>query len=266
MASFPTVLGTATSTRSTGTDHSVTMPGGIVAGEILLVFASFEGTTGITVPGDWTVQSNTLNAPGIRLLVVSKIAAGSDTLTLTSAASTSSAHAAYRAFSNDNTLRITTATGTSTTPNPPSLNNGASQKFLWFAAFAGDSSSATVTSYPANYTTNQLTAHRGRALLAVATRNNEIGTEDPGVFTIPASDRWACATVSIDEQALVNGNFPIVTSVSDIFAPAIDFAGNGTFPLLVSNSSFFTPSTKAATKANWVNEPKPSTTWINEQR
>lgn len=265
MASFPTVLGTATSIRSTTTSHPVTMPGGIVAGEILLVFASFQSTTGITVPGDWTVQSNTLNS-AIRLLVLSKIAAGSDTLTLTSAASTNSAHAAYRAFSNDNTLRITTASGTSTTPNPPSLNNGASQKFLWFAAFASESSSATVTSYPANYTTNQLTAHQGNALLAVATRNNEIGTEDPGVFTIPASDRWACATLSIDEQVLVNGNFPIVTSVSDIFAPAIDFAGNATFPLLVSNSSFFTPSTKAATKTNWVNEPKPSTTWVNEPR
>jgi len=242
------------------------MPAGIVAGDRLVVCAAFDTSAAVTVPGDWTTTSNTTNGAAIRLLVLTKVAAGSDTLTLTTVSSTvSSAHASFRTFSNDNTIRSgTAATGTSDSPDPPSLNNGTSEKFLWFAV-TGWGSSATATAYPTSFSDNQLTAAVGNVGVAVATRDNEASTQDPAVFTISGSALWVSQTLSIDEQALVVGNFPIVTQPSTIFSLATDFAGNGNFALLEMNSTVFQPTATVGTKTTWVNEAATTeTNWVNE--
>lgn len=260
MAAFAVVQSTSSNTVASNTTHAVTMPSGITAGDVLLAFSTFDTNAAATPSAGWTTINSTTSGAGLRFNVLRKIAAGSDTLTYTTGAGVTSAHAVYRIYSNDTTTQNgTAATGTSTTPNPPSLDNGASQKFIWIAA-AG--STNAFSGYPTNYSDNQINSGTGNAHVSVATRSLEASSEDPGTFTT-TSGAWAAQTLSIDEQATVTGNFPIITSDSTLFSPAIDFAGDGNFPILEMSSQIFQPTTVVSSRSRWTSKTKPTSDWTN---
>jgi hypothetical protein len=72
---------------------------------------------------------------------------------------------------------------------------------LWIAVGATDDGTKTLSSYPTNYTVDQITASSGVSggvVLAVATRELNASTESPGAFTFSGSnDATMAATVAI---------------------------------------------------------------------
>lgn len=253
MAAFPVVQATNSNTVSSNTTHVVSMPSGITAGDILIAFSTFDTNATVTPSAGWDVVSSTTNGAGLRLSILRKIAEGSDTLTYTTGTSRTSAHAVYRIYSNDTTtLNGTAATGSSTSPNPPNLDNGTSQKFLWIAA-AG--SATAFSGYPTNYSGNQINAGTGNAHLSVATRSLEASSEDPGTFTI-ASGVWVAQTLSIDEQAGIEGNFNLITSGSQVFTPTVDHAADATFSLIESGAQALVPSAVIYERTKWTTTQK----------
>lgn len=228
--SFPIVQGTATSSTNTaGTSHTFTLPASIVAGELLLLIVSI-GSTAATFNAlaGWTELLDESAAAGLK--VIYKIAAGGDSNpTFTSSASTRSAGIAFRISGHNSATNApevgTTATGTSTTPNPPNLApvGGIAKDYLWIA-FCGSSGEQAddgtyCTAFPTNYGSNHLQKTCGTAgtnlggMVACASRNLNGTSDDPGTFTVSENDAWRAQTVVVHPSV---GGGPIVGRGSPI--------------------------------------------------
>ena len=91
------------------------------------------------------------------------------------------------------------ATGSSTSPNPPSLTSGfGATNTLWIAT--SHSAGSTTVNPPASYTTQTLSNTggngTGNATMATATLQSANATENPGNFSI-TSGQWAANTIAI---------------------------------------------------------------------
>lgn len=95
------------------------------------------------------------------------------------------------------------ATGNSANPNPPSVTPSwgahAANIFLVYAA-RDDSVANTITAYPTNYSTAQADSNAITSagnMGGAARINANVSPEDPGTFTISASETWAAFTVAV---------------------------------------------------------------------
>lgn len=137
----PTVAARAsgTSGSTAQSTHAITLPAGITAGDLLVViFGANNSTTTITTASSgWTtgtVQNSSANASGV---VFWKIAAGGDTLSVSTGTSAQSAHTSYRITGAASTPTITQTKNDSigTNPDPPAVTPaGGSKDYLYIAA------------------------------------------------------------------------------------------------------------------------------------
>lgn len=203
---YPQVAGYNTSFEAGNeTSHTVNLPASISNGELLIVFFSTDGDNVATFPGGWTKIFNVSDTRDIHLSVAYRIADGNEeaTITVTTTSSETSTHISFRITghnSSTNAPEISTgAQGTNVNPDPDSLTAtwGAGNN-LWIAMSANDDNE-TVDAYPTNYDSNQHSLDGGGGpTLAVATYNyNTTDTQDPGTFTIGASEEWIAATLVV---------------------------------------------------------------------
>ncbi len=202
----------ATTSNSNGTSLSggvsLNMPSGITAGDLLLVYASNDNTGGTNMAiSGWTAlfhQQYTGNV--VSFGAWAKIATGSDTATLTGA-SQDYAATVMRVTDHgviDPATDIVVGTPALTSnanPNPPSLDAGISEKWLWIEGFGAEDDDAAAGSYVStNYTAITLveSAQSGSStMMAVGYRQNETQTEDPGTMAMDASEEAVANTIAI---------------------------------------------------------------------
>lgn len=182
--------------------HPINLPAGIASGDLLLVFAVFNGGPTVTDPSGWSLLASN-GASGDAARIYAKIADGSEGATVTVTLSGNQrAHAAsYRITGNRNgvtssEIAVSTAVDANTaTPDPPSLTpSWGSDENLWIAVDLCASSAFTFSSYPTNYSLGQLNAQSGNNnnanAVSVAARLLTATSEDPGSFTtVTARDR-----------------------------------------------------------------------------
>lgn len=217
---FPSVTSITTTNTGTGfasdsTNHNVSMPATTTAGDLLLMFFSYDSNSNPTITdpdgADGWTQLTAVNSAtnGVFGSVWAKVATGSDGSTVNFASSNTQSAAAqvYRIPASSwygtiaDGIEVTNAAGASTAnPNPPSLTApwGADDN-LWIAYNAGGTFTSA-NSYPANYTNgsfaNGNTGTNG-ASVATARRENAVVTEDPGTFTMNAGNTSVAFTVAI---------------------------------------------------------------------
>lgn len=192
----PVLETSASSTiNSAGTSHSVTMPSGITAGDIIIVFASFNVATGnVSDPGGgWNYEENTYGSNTAVMLW--KVATGSDTLTITTTSSATSAHVAFR-ISGGTTVSSTGALGPGVSASdPPNHDAGVVRNYLWLAA--AHTNTADLTGSPSGYSTIVKARETGNSrTVGGGTRANRASSEDPGTFS-SATDNNYVRTVAI---------------------------------------------------------------------
>src|SRR5574341_1316784 len=214
-ASFPQVVSTATSfscTTASSVDP-ITMPSGIVAGDLLIVIHSTDlnGGTRTWDGGFNEILDDTTTNTNIG--VAYKIATGGDTLTVTRSAQDRFSAIALRitaaSWHGTTPPEISTiATGSSTTPDPNSVTaswGAADNLFIAFHGHDTTTANASVTVWPANYAQNQIEgpycSSSGEPNLA--TRELAAASDDPGTFTISASRPWKAGTIVVRPVAVV---------------------------------------------------------------
>jgi hypothetical protein len=214
---FPAVETTAETAVSTaGTNHAITLPASIAAGDLLLIFLD-KGNTAATINShaDWTELLDENFGNG--LYIAYRWATGSDSNpTLVSSASTRSATIAYRISGAENPATSppqvgTTATGSGTAPDPPSLTAGGGtvKDYLWIACFGRDGEEADddtwATGPPSGYT-GLLQKACGVAgtnlggMIATAHRQLNAAVENPTAFAV-ATGGWRANTVAVHPAA-----------------------------------------------------------------
>ena len=259
MASFPVIQGSNNSSANTTTSHSVSMPASIVAGEKLVVVFSCDSTATVDTPSGWTKSVDVTNGV-VRLAIYTKTAAGSDTLTVTTSGNTDSGHAAYRIVTN-NSIQIATNTSSE---DPPNLTpSGGSGKYTWIAG-VGSGGSASVSAYPTNYSSNQVTNTAEDFMVAMATDDVEASSENPATYTLSGGSNPLSFTIAIEEQDGVVGSFSLIQQSSQVIQPTIDYPAQASFSLITMSSSINQPTATAENKTVWTNEAAESTTWTNE--
>lgn len=206
---FPTGQARATgrTTAANVTSHPVTMPSGIVAGELLLVLFSTDGTPTCTDgSGLWTKLGQVNDAAvNCTAAIFHKIAAGSDTLTVTTSVGEQSSHISHRISGASGVVTAASAVTNgiaSANSNPPNHTPPAGAKdYLWIACRTGDST-PVATVAPTNYGNLLSIAAAGTAgaSSSVADRLLNAASDDPGAFT-SASEDWVCLTLAIEPAA-----------------------------------------------------------------
>lgn len=191
-----------------GPNHTVPLPAGIVAGDLLLVFfaADITGVTPlITFPNegvDWIQLFETEVAGAVNFAVAYRIADGGEgaNIVVTTSQNDCSAYTTYRISGYSGVPEVpAAATGSSANPNPPSLTPswGASDT-LWFAC-QGNDHLDQVTVYPTDYTDgrNDWGNHANGCGVGTARRELNAVSEDPGTFTLAAGEEWVANTIAI---------------------------------------------------------------------
>lgn len=217
----PTLFGSNT------TAHQVAMPATVNAGELLLTFFTNDGSATVTNPGGgWASLGTAVNGTNVRASVYGKIADGTEGGTTVNFVTSATEHAAAQVYrisgwgGDARDVQVsTTANGASTAPNAPSLDPGwGTGEVLWLT-YAGYSSGATVSSYPANFTNGTLSRSAtsgttATAEVATARRETTAASEDAGAFALTASSAWVAMTVAIRSAAIPRFKTVIFTTVA----------------------------------------------------
>lgn len=180
MTAFPNVLATATTAFALNSSFVLTMPSGIQADELLVALVEGDSVTGDTMSG-WTKIGTATSGSAQDLTVYGKIAAGSDTGTVSGAFAGRLGEVYQIADWSGVIADIGIAVSSSSTMDAPSLDMGASRDHLWLV-FARTNAAAP-SAAPTNYT-NLLGVGSGSTVnLASARRALTAQTENPGAFT-----------------------------------------------------------------------------------
>jgi hypothetical protein len=201
---------TTSATNTPSTSHTITLPGTTVSGELLIAVLMFNSDTTVTGMSGWTRLDNNSASPG-QSEVWAKIATGSDGASVSATTSTSQAGAFVVARISGNNGGVVNNTdytiakssaATTANPNPPSVTaawGSSSALFMAICCVRGDND--TVTGYPASYSNGAYSVTTngggGGATAGVAFRALSSATDDPGTFTLSASEYGACYTIVI---------------------------------------------------------------------
>ncbi len=212
---FPQIQGTA-GTGGGAEPGSITLPAGIVTGERLLALVAFDSlstdtTISLTHTGTGWVKLAELRAAGSVVTGVfeKREATGSDALTVGvdgNSVGEIGNWIVYRISGHDpaQAAEIAGEIGTGSDANidaPNLVASWGSADNLWVWAAGWDNATRTLTSYPANYTANQVTnvgsASSASVGVAMATRALTSASENPGIATISSADQWTAFTIAI---------------------------------------------------------------------
>jgi hypothetical protein len=198
-----TAFGTAT------TDHNVNMPATVNAGDLLIVLFTNDRNATVTIPAGWTELASDTSGQHVRLSVYYRIAAGTEggtTVNFITSATEEAAAQVYRITNWHGTTppEISTAvTGTDASPDPASLDPAGWDiaDTLWIAVAGQDRGNEPGTpAYPSSYTDGTSTLSStgiGSCRTLSARRVLATVLQDPGAFTIPASEQWVAFTVAV---------------------------------------------------------------------
>jgi hypothetical protein len=207
----PVVEATATSsTETAGTTHTVALPTGILSGDLLVAGFAVDGNqrqVTVTWPAGWAELFDLMNDDNFAVeaecggSIAYRVADGTEgsSITVTTSESETSAHTVYR-ISGAGTPEFAPARSLTTpdaSPDPPELTySGGSGNHLWLAWSFSDDLDA-VTGFPTDYTDGITVSagSSGACTIGSARRKLAAATDNPGVFTLAATEEWVAATV-----------------------------------------------------------------------
>lgn len=207
-AAFPVIADTNTSVVSTNeTSHTMDLPPNISSGDLLLlVFASDGGAGGITWPAGYTEFKEFAQDTNVTLSLAYRQADGTEgaTITVTTGGAQQTSHGAYRITGHVDPVTqapedSTGASGATANPDPDSLSPTTGAKdYLWIAVHANDGNKTT-DAFPTSYDLSQISQAGGvsGAGVALAGRQLNAASEDPGSFTLNIADQWVAVTVAV---------------------------------------------------------------------
>lgn len=194
------------------TSHSVTMPSGISAGDLILVVFS-NNSTGTTQSIDtgvsgvnWSTLATVADTSNIRTVVYAKIAAGGDALTITTSASAWTSRTAYRISGCDSVAKVYTQTQAiqvNAAPDPSSFAPSfGSAAYLWIACaqWLGAASPISLSGYPSTYVGTQTSSApdaTNKCGSGSAETTTTAASENPGAFTLSASTNNRCQVIAV---------------------------------------------------------------------
>lgn len=206
--SFPVIAATATTTSASGSaTHTINLPSGIASGNLLFLIVQWKNDSASvsSLSQTWNVLTGQTGSSR-RTAMFWRVSDGTEgaTTTVTFSASTDMVMGlAYRTTGAQSVEIGTYATGSSNSPNPPSLSpSWGSAKTLWAIYIGVADNRQSLSSYPSNYTLSQITSVGSASSGStnqeawLAGYQNEASSEDPGTGTLSSSLSWVAQTIA----------------------------------------------------------------------
>jgi hypothetical protein len=205
-----TVRSRATGAQNTATtSHSITLPAGVVAGDLLVVeFSNDESTDPTTIsttsPG-WSVlgsveQGTTTNHRGS---VLWKRATGSDALTVTTAFAQESTHVSHCVQNGADPVLASSSGGSATSADVAAVNGltlGDYLSIVYCATDASTTTSQSISTPPSGYTTTASqnpSTTSSAATFAMERSFDDVTAIPSGTITLGAAEQWVTFNVAI---------------------------------------------------------------------
>lgn len=188
-------------------------PTGATTGDLVIVIGATDTNSTFAVSTGWDILYNTASGTATRLCCAARVLDGgaNDTLAITLAGGSNTNDFAFHeclipaALHGVRTVTTdievgTAATGTSATPDPPNVTWTNGPRFI-LAMFGADDDDTSNAFMPANYAgLRQVRSATGTTSCMTASAFREITgatSENPGTFTMAASEEWAAGTLAI---------------------------------------------------------------------
>lgn len=198
---YPSIASYLTGNLSVnGTSSSIIAPSGTVSGDLMVLIITKDGTGTFTTPSGWTSLANTSYSAQCVGIFYRKLTASLSNFTIVHASEMTS-WIILRIPNGDTPQISVRVDGSSATPNPGSLTHsfGAGTEVLWIAC-AGWDYNRTCSAYPSTFPNDRYnsrcTSTSGTGT-AMATLSSTTNPQDPGTFTISATDTWSAYTLAI---------------------------------------------------------------------
>lgn len=248
---FPTVESvTTTLSNSATTSHSIDLPATIDNGDLLVAICRIAGTVNSN-PAGWDVLLSHTVSP-IYIYKANGTEGGGSITIGTSSAST----AAVKVIRISDWIgdinevyRGTQASGSSSSPNPPSATtNEGTEDNLFIAAMVSANFGASVSSYPTNYTDGEFSINTSSVFNGVGVAFRELAdeTDDPGVFTMGGSVNWAANTIIVRPSSGAVVTPGLTTVPVTVHAPTIVTSYTLEVPLISAGVTVFNPTVSVA--------------------
>ena len=188
-------------------NHTVNLPPGIVAGDLLLVIFASDGSATIGFPVGWTQLFEDAYGLTFHCEVSYRVADGTEgpTINVTTSNTQMTAHTSYRIIGFSGVPEAPyRSEGTDAAPDPPSLTpTWGAKDTLWIACCAHDIGTTTVNSYPVNYTDGRNDRSNNTEGVGIGSARRELNViaEDPGIFTLSDARNWLGETIAIQPTA-----------------------------------------------------------------
>lgn len=199
-AGFPVVESTSTDDFSTFNPYVITIPSGVVIGDLLLVVLSTDGSAIVSIDSgtNWTIEGNATQDTDVTGTVVWKIADGSDALTMDVTGDERGSAISFR-ISGAVDVDVSSADAVSPNADPPDHTpSGGVKNYLWIV-YTAINDEVVVSAAPTDYTdliTEAPTTGGGNASAAVARRELNASSENPGTFT-NVQREWVAFTIAV---------------------------------------------------------------------
>jgi len=243
---FPVVEATNTS-DDIGTSHTVALPSGIEAGDLLIVLFASDGAEAVGFPNegvDWIQLLNKSHTTVATLAMAYRIADGGEgaSIEVTTPSSEISAHISLRISGYSGTPECSAGIiGYSTLPDPDTLTpSWGSDDVLW-VAFCGQDGNSNVSTFPSGYSGGISKGDLGSSgcSIGAAFKEATASSENPPVFSMTVNDQWIAATLGIkpaggvthEASITFSGAGAMVVSAVMTYAASIAFAGVGTLSI-----------------------------------
>jgi hypothetical protein len=191
-------------TGSGADSHDVTLPSGIAAGDLLLMFVNAPSDDGVpfTEPTGWDLVAETETAI-MGTVLFSRVADGGEgaTATVGCEASCDLAAVTLRISGHDGFEAEAPGVGNSGSIDPPAITpTGGEQEYL-FLAVCGFRGSGDLTDTPDNYTEVETAEDVGNIRTLVYERTLTATTEDPSTFDFTTNNAHSEWTVAVNPAA-----------------------------------------------------------------
>jgi hypothetical protein len=244
---FPVVESIATSNTGSGTSHSLTLPTGIQAADLLIAIVTNDGGgDNVSFPSGWD-QIALIDAPNSRsmgITIFKRIANGSEsgTITITTPSTEATAHITYRISGATGEVSLSDwaqQAALNSSNQPQHTAPWGSKKNLWITAL-GVERPQTATGYPVNYVDGTQSVNNigssGGAGTYSAHRLLETDTENPGSITFSTSWIGGAAITMVVEPATVELLGNQKNSGIWSLSPVLDYKSN-IIPVTFANLS-----------------------------
>lgn len=204
-------------TSAVGTDqtsHTVTMPSGVVSGDLIISIISVDETPTITWPAGWTrlaeLQNTTLTGT---MSAAYRQADGTEgaSITVTTSSAQESTHVTYRILGAQDVAiqppeaAIATGTPAPVRPCPILTPTGGTKTYLWIAAVGLNTITPILNfqgTVPPNYGNTLLVNPTSDGWAEMSSdRSSRAASESPGNYTGPSSPGWVTITIGVHPKS-----------------------------------------------------------------